>query len=218
MVVRRSYRLAVKSKHFLARLGRSCEGIAAVEFGLIAPLLLLMLVATIEASRAVSIDRRLGLATTIVADLVAQQEDVVDDTGTNLIPTYYAIAAHVMEPYDTTKLKMAVLPVRAYTDDATIIKVYAPVTDRPAYNGMSQAAICADYSLDAGLLTAAGDGVVVVESSFDYSPIFAQGVIGTDNWFGQRTWTDRAIFRPRQRPAVAFNGELDNDPTCHNPT
>ena len=219
MVLRKLRRLPVRTRHHAARVARSTEGVVAVEFGLIAPLLLLMLIATIEVSRAVAIDRRLGLATTIVADLVAQQEDVVDeDSGVNMIPTYYAIAAHVMSPYDATPLKMAVIPVRAYDNAASIIKVYADVADRPAHNGKSQATICADYSLDTGLLTAAGDGVVVVESSYDYTPIFAGDLLGMRSWLGSSTWTDRAIFRPRQRPAVAFNGELDDDPSCYNPT
>lgn len=218
MVSRNLRRFPAKMRLRARNMSRNIEGIAAVEFGLIAPLLLLMLVATIEVSRAVAIDRRLGLATTIVADLVAQQEDIIDeDTGQNMIPTFYAIAEHVMSPYDATGLKMAVIPVRAYDNSATILKVYADAADRPVHNGKAQASICADYALDNGLLTAAGDGVVIVESSYDYVPAIAGDLLGMRTWLQASTWTDRAIFRPRQRPAVAFNGELDDDPSCYTP-
>ena len=55
---------------FIRRLGRNAEGVAAVEFGFIAPIMLLMLIGTIEISRAITIDRRFGLVTSMVADLV----------------------------------------------------------------------------------------------------------------------------------------------------
>jgi Flp pilus assembly protein TadG len=76
MVDIRKYRGLVWFAGGLKRAGRDEKGVAAVEFGLIAPVLLLMLVGTIEVSRAVSMDRRFGTVTSMVADLVAREKTI----------------------------------------------------------------------------------------------------------------------------------------------
>ena len=180
------HRKAVGIRYLGRRLRENVAGMAAVEFGLIAPVMLIMLIGTIEISRAISIDRRFGLATAMVGDLVAREEDM---TSANL-NAIYDIVEHVMAPYDATKLKIAVIPVKADSNDKTNTKVYATDANRPSYNGKALPAYAANYGLNAGLVDE-GESVIVVESSYDFSPLLVNDLIAA------KTWTDKAVLSPR---------------------
>lgn len=180
------YRKVVGFHHLARRLKDNVAGIAAVEFGLIAPVMLIMLIGTIEISRAISIDRRFGLATAMVGDLVAREEDM---TAANL-NAIYDIVQHVMSPYDSTVLKIAVIPVKAASDSKTNTKVYAGTANRPSYNGKAAPGTCSDYGLTAGLVDK-GESVIVVESSYDFTPLIVNDFIAA------KTWTDKSVLSPR---------------------
>ncbi|MCH9765085.1 MAG: pilus assembly protein [Alphaproteobacteria bacterium] len=180
------HRQAIGARYYARRLKDNISGIAAVEFGLIAPVMLIMLIGTIEVSRAISIDRRFGLSTSMVGDLVAREEDMSADN----LNAIYNIVQHVMSPYDTSQLKIAVIPVKAASDDNTNTKVYAATTNRPSYNGMAAPAACSDYGLTAGLVDE-GESVIVVESSYDFTPLLVNDILGA------RTWTDKSVLSPR---------------------
>lgn len=180
------YRKAVGARRMARQLKANIAGVAAVEFGLIAPLLLIMLIGTVEISRAISIDRRLGLATAMVGDLVAREEDM---TAADL-NAIYDIVEHVMEPYDVNDLKLAVIPVQASSTNKTNTRVYASSANRPAFNGKSNPSTCATYALTTGLVDE-GDSVIVVESSYDYRPLFG------NDYISATTWTDKSVLSPR---------------------
>ena len=97
---------------------RDTQGAAAVEFGFLAPVLLLMLLATIETARAVSTDRHFTSAVATAGDLVAREE-YLGKTSTaaksNLDSMMLSIK-HLMQPYDSSSLKLAVFSVRASPD------------------------------------------------------------------------------------------------------
>lgn len=180
------HRKAVRAQHLLCRLKTNVAGIAAVEFGLIVPVMLIMLIGVIEISRAISMDRRFGLATSMVGDLVAREEDMSADN----LNAIYDIIEHVMEPYDASKLRMTVIPVKAASDDKTNTKVYAGTANRPSFNGMSVPAACSDYGLTAGLVDQ-GEAVIVVEATYDFTPLLVNDLIAA------KTWTDTAVLSPR---------------------
>src|SRR3990172_963593 len=174
--------------------GSDANGVAAVEFAYVAPIILLMLIGIVEVSRAVSIDRRFGLVTSMVADLVAREKSM---TSADL-NAVYKIVDQIMSPYDTSTLKLAVIPVKASPSDASTTRVYPATTNRPSLNGASQPAKCAGYTLSSGLV-AKGASVIVVESSYTYKPLIANYI------YGEANWTDKAIASPRNS-CVVFDG------------
>jgi len=171
---------------FARDLHSNIAGMAAIEFGLVAPVMLIMLIGTVEISRAISIDRRFGLATSMVGDLVAREEDMSADN----LNAIYNIVEHVMEPYDASALKIAVVPVKAASDDKTNTKVYAGVTNRPSYHGKTAPGECSSYGVTAGLLDK-GESVIVIESSYNYTPLLVNDFIAA------KTWTDKSVLSPR---------------------
>jgi Flp pilus assembly protein TadG len=184
----RSFKIAAR------KLLRNKQGVAAIEFGLLAPILLLMLLGTIEVSRAVSIDRKFGLVTSVIADLVAREKTITAADVTAM----YDVAQHIMKPWDAATLKIAIIPVKANPTNENDTKVYASTTNRPSLNGATQLSKGSAYSLTTGLLEK-GSTVIVVQSQYTYTPLFTQTIIGN------MTWNDKAILTPR-------NSCVDFDP------
>lgn len=182
--------LVTRSLQAAARLGqrlrRDVSGVAAVEFGIIAPVLIVMLVGVIEITRAVSIDRRFGQVTSLVADLIAREENM----SNNDINAVYGIVGHVMGVWGTDTLKLEVIPVQAHPTNAAIKKVYAQATNRPSFGGVTPKAYCANYTLPDDLV-APGSSVIIVEAKYRFKPLLVDSIIA------EQDWTDKATLAPR---------------------
>ena len=66
----------------IGRLASDERGVAAVEFALILPFLLLLFLGTIEASSLITVDRRVNVISGTVGDLVARTDPTVPLTVT----------------------------------------------------------------------------------------------------------------------------------------
>ena len=179
-------RLSQKASNFGTKLRHDSKGVAAVEFGLLAPVLLVMLLGTIELSRAISIDRKFGLVTSTVADLVAREKTLSSADVTAM----YDIVNHLMKPWDASVLKLSIIPVKASPTNKNDTRVYAGTTNRPTLHGAAQLSKCSSYTLTTDMLSS-GSSVIVVETSYAFKPLFVGSIIGTS------TWTDKAILSPR---------------------
>jgi Flp pilus assembly protein TadG len=168
------------------RFAADVRGLAAVEFAYIAPILVLMFVGALEASRALAADRRFNLATSMVADLVGR-ETKLTAADVNAI---YNIVAQAMSPFDASTLKISLIPVKASSTDASNTKVYAAATNRPSYHGGAQPAKCASFPLTTGLV-GKGGSVIVIQTSYQYTPALVSHL------WGSSTWTEQAIVSPR---------------------
>ncbi len=74
---------------------RSEEGVGAVEFALIAPVMILVMLASVEIPRAVMTGQRLARSARTMADLISRQNlGALDDV--------YAAGSAVTRPYDTS--------------------------------------------------------------------------------------------------------------------
>jgi Flp pilus assembly protein TadG len=93
----------IKSR-IAARLCASERGVSAVEFALIAPIMVLMLFGAAEASLAVTVDRKTTLAASTLGDLAAQT-DLVSCAELSQIS---AVTRQVFEPYSGSAATMVV--------------------------------------------------------------------------------------------------------------
>lgn len=78
---------------------RENSGVAAVEFALILPLMLLLYVGTMEVSIAVSVDRKLARMANTVGDLIGQSDGAL--TGDD-VADIFTVSNHIMQPYPFT--------------------------------------------------------------------------------------------------------------------
>jgi Flp pilus assembly protein TadG len=192
----------------LARLWRQSHGTAAMEFAFLAPLLMLMLLGSIEIGRAVDMNRRFSMVTASLGDLVAREEwlgTTSSNASANLDSMMDAIE-RMMDPYDSTSLKLGVFQVRASPDDASDTRVDWSYS----HNGQTVPAKCDKYTLPAGVVEKGGS-VIVVESGYVYHPLFGDFVPGIT---GDMNWTDKSLHSPRNSCVDYVEGDNCSSLNC----
>jgi len=202
-------RASSSSRSAPSRMWRDSQGAAAIEFAYLAPLLLLMLLGTIEIGRAVSMDRHFSMVTSATGDLVAREEWLgtsSSDAKANLDSMMNSIE-HMMKPYDASSLKLGVFQVRASPDDANDTRVEWSYS----YNGESVPSKCQTYALPSGLIDKGGSAIVV-ESSYVFHPLFADFVPGIT---GDMTWTDKSFHSPRNSCVDYVEGDNCSSLDCN---
>jgi len=96
------------------RFGRDGRGVAAVEFALVLPVLMVMYFGTLELTQAVSVSQKVTHLSSSVADLVTQTQSI---SGTEMNDIFTASSA-IMAPFNTTSLQIIVAAVN-YDADGT---------------------------------------------------------------------------------------------------
>lgn len=92
-------------------------GVAAVEFALIVPMLLIAYLGATDLTQALAIDRKLGTLASTVSDIVAQTDAIEGPQ----VDAYFNAATAIMRPFDLDKtgLQMAVIKVEGNTTRVT---------------------------------------------------------------------------------------------------
>lgn len=188
----------------IQRFARCARGIAAIEFGFIAPIMLVMLLGAVEITRAVSIDRRFGEVTAAIADVVTrgnkdangrEQPFTIED-----INAIYDVAAQMMSPFDVAPLKISIIPVKA--SGVQTVSYVAP-QNLPSFNGGAQPGRCQAFPIAPGLIDPAPgspDSVIVVNATYSYEPMFLGMIMRPAHWQQQ------AFAKPRTRSCLDFDG------------
>jgi Flp pilus assembly protein TadG len=202
------------------RFARRTEGIAAVEFAFLVPIMLCMFIGTVELSQAITIDRRVTHVASSTADLVARQRTVTQST----LDGYMQIITQLMSPYSATPLKLTISNVYNTTSAPTVNMVcWVYHRDNSSANA-ANASITANGTytsatggaLPTGVLDATGGtSVIVVEVSYLYQPVLLFGSGNTTingaritSYIGTSGITMRETFylKPRLSASVQYNG------------
>lgn len=142
-----------------ARLRSDERGVSAVEFAMLAPVLIAFYFGMAEFCQGFMAQKRMGHASSMVADLVAQEETV----STTNLDDIFEIGSLIMKPFAITHLKQRVSSV---TRTAGVAKV-----DWSRGGGMTARVVGSTIVLPTGLI-ANGESVIVSEATYDYdSPI-----------------------------------------------
>jgi Flp pilus assembly protein TadG len=170
---------------WLWRFCRNENGLSAVEFALIVPVMLTLYFATLETTDALTASRRVTNVAQTAADLVAQATAVSSSDLTDI----YAASAAILSPYDTTAVKITITSVVASSSNVTTVAWSA------SYNGTARTAGAA-ITVPTGLTTA-NTSVIMAEVTYTYtSPI---GTFIT----GPITMSEVAYLRPRRSLTVS---------------
>src|ERR1700716_2835394 len=89
-------RIWLRARHSLRNLARDNSGIAATEFAVIVPIMLVMFFGTVEFSSAVAVDRKVTLAARTLSDLTSQALLNVNDT---YLQNVFTASIAIMVPY-----------------------------------------------------------------------------------------------------------------------
>ncbi|WP_062207198.1 TadE/TadG family type IV pilus assembly protein [Aureimonas sp. AU12] len=177
----------VKSLHdgVVSRSLRTRSGSAAVEFAIIAPVLIVLYFGGVDLTLALTCNQKIKHATGVVADLVAQSvklnpEEVVE---------YFTAADAVLQPY---KSKPLAISVSVLTIDANGLAKVAWSSAR----GMTKRKAGSTFSLPPGLTTPEQKSLVIAESTYAYAPLTRFVTTGTFNL------SETVYARPRGRAAI----------------
>lgn len=144
----------------LLKLARDERGVAALEFALVAPVMIIVFCGVVEAGQAVVAGRRASHAASALADLATQEARLSDARMADC----FAAAKAMMEPMDPSKLKLKLTSVTA--DSKGVPKV-----DWSEDGGGGKDTKGAAYTgLPAGLITKAGDTAVIATATYQLIP------------------------------------------------
>jgi Flp pilus assembly protein TadG len=148
-------------KRGLGAFRRDRRGVSAVEFALISPVLILTYFGLAELSQGMMAQRRVSHAASAVGDLVAQSDGITNAGMSDI----FAASETILSPFPTTSLKVRVTSV---TGDAQGV----PKVDwSDGHGGMAPLAQGSTVTLPAGLITAAGDNVIMSEATYKYDAV-----------------------------------------------
>lgn len=163
----------------LLRLVRDRRGVSAVEFALLAPLMITLYFGSVGISDGVNIDRKVSLTAAALANLTAQVSTIAPADMTNIFNASTAI----ISPYSATNLKMTISCLNI--DANKMVTVKWSVTK----NGTKRTNFAFDSSTAA--LNVANSQLIFAEVTYDYVPVVGTSVIGS------MTLSDRMFMSPR---------------------
>lgn len=145
----------------MRRFARSEDGIAALEFALVSPILILILMGTIELPRAYGTSQSLVRSARTMADLISRGSvATVDDV--------YAAGAAVTYPYDTGGAGIVLTAVGVYQQGTALV---AKVCSSAARNAVPRA-VGSVVGTPPTTESSVGSRYVMAETTFPYRPIF----------------------------------------------
>lgn len=182
---------------------RDGSGVAAIEFAMIFPLMLVAFFGTVEICAAVAVDRKVTLIARTLSDLTSQATANLGDADLTGIFTY---GIYIATPYSAAPMK------------GQISEIYVDTTGKATILWSKGAT----YSASSVTLTAstrnAGDNVTTVvpaallvkqtylifsEVSYQYLPLGGTGYVVAKTGL---PLSDVSYNRPRQNTCVAYNG------------
>ena len=188
--------LAAKLGEAMQRLRRNERGVAAVEFALIVPIMFTLFVCTVETSQLLTVDRRVTLAASSTADLIARAPSTgltSADVDANLL-----IIQQLMVPYASAPLTVKIVSVIAKTQNGAT--TFVVDWSRDTSGGTPYAKGTTYSNIPNGLL-AAGESVIVSETTYNYVPLIFSYFINQ----GGVTLTETFYMKPRNAVCVMLN-------------
>ncbi|MBI1262098.1 MAG: pilus assembly protein [Rhizobiales bacterium] len=185
--------MAQTAKHLLGHLRKGSKrfwlntaAIGAVEFALIAPVMLTMYFGVIEVTNALIVNRRVTSIALTAADLVSQAASVSNSDMADIFKASTAI----LEPYSAANIQIKITSVVADSTNKT------KVAWSDGYNTTARS-VGSNITLPTGL-TSAGTSVIFAEVSYNWvSPVVGQ-LLKSGIAMG-----DKAYLKPRRSVAVA---------------
>jgi Flp pilus assembly protein TadG len=173
----------------LRRFGRDEQGVSAIEFAVLLPMMITLYLGGVEVSQAVSADRKTTVVAHTVGDLVAQVTDITS-AGTDDV---LAAASTIAFPFPVSNLRITVSSVCIDPTGRIATIAWSRATPNAAARSGTVTS-----SIDSRLMVA-GTSLIWGEASYDYRPTVGWTITGT------LTMSDKTLLRPRQGRSVTLN-------------
>ena len=194
ILFRQRVRLAAWVENFRSR----NEGVAAVEFALIVPIMATLFIGAVEMSQAVTVNRRVTQVGSTTGDLVARADANISSTD---ITDIMKVGSYLLNPFPAASLKVDISVVSSSAANAaTTTQKWLCSYDGANPNTVNCTCPNTAYAIPAGLVTTS-DSVVIASVSYGYKPVvfdvFMKSAFTGPKAGGVYTMTEKVYLKPR---------------------
>jgi len=186
------YRLRLQQQ--VRRLAVDTRGVAAIEFLILVPLMLMICFGVVQASTGIAVDRKVSLTVRALSDLISQNATITDTQIANAFATGKAM----MSPYSSGPLKSTISQV--YIEPVTLL---AKVKWSKAAGSGAVLHTCNEVVSVPTALQVSGSYLIMSEITYDFTPAVGHEI---KLKFIAPTFhlTDKMYTRPRQSLSVSY--------------
>ncbi len=188
----------LRGRRTAAALLHDRSGLAATEFAVIVPIMLVMFFGTVEMCSGIAVDRKVTLVARTLSDLTSQS-DTVDDTA---LKNFFAASYGILTPYSASPTNAMITEIYVNAQSVAKVQWSKAATVAPTSGATTVTLTASSHSqgqvitLPTALATA-GTYLILSEVSYLYTP----GVGYVMSKAGV-TLTDKSYTRPRQSTCV----------------
>ena len=168
---------------------RDREGASAVEFAILAPLLISLYFGCVEITDGIAADRKVTLTAGALANLTSQSQTITVDGMTNILNA----SAAIIKPYSVGNLAATVTCLYIDADGITKVKWSRTLNGTERTPGSTVTLPSAD-------LVTPGSSLVWSEVNYNYTPVVGYTITGT------LTLSDQMFMSPRTQAPV-YDGQ-----------
>ena len=188
------------ARAFALEAAQDRSGVAALEFALIAPLMILLFFGMTELSAAIIAGRHTNHASSAMGDLVAQCSNINDSDISNV----FNASLDVMSPLSTTTMNQRVTSIVATDNSGDTQVQWSQPTSQPGFS--TTYAPGAAITIPSNLVVNKGDTIVMSEVSYTFNfPVnLFNGLLNFDKVY---------YFKPRKSSEVVYTGSTSKGGT-----
>ena len=177
--------MTLRINRLLRSFKRNREGASAVEFALLAPLLITLYFGCVEITDGIAADRKVTLTAGALANLTSQSQTITVDGMTNILNA----SAAIIKPYSVGNLAATITCLKIDADGNAKVKWSATLNGTARADGAS-------VTLPSAALAVPNSSLVWSEVSYNYTPVVGYTITGT------LALSDQMFMSPRVSPPV----------------
>jgi Flp pilus assembly protein TadG len=181
---------------------RDQRGMAAMEFALLFPFMILLFFGTIQVSDGVAVDRKVSILARTLSDLISQASTVTSTDFSNA----YLIGASVMNPYPGAPVQAKITQLYIDSNTGTPKVVWSTASNTNPH-------ACGESITVPSGIAVKGKYLIMAEVSYSFTPAagFDSQMRFTPPAFNL---SDKTFTRPRQTDSVTYNNSSGQPIAC----
>ena len=165
-------------KQLIHRFGTQQDGVAAVEFALIMPVLLTLYFGSMEASALFTADKRVNTISSTLGDLIGQwdpDDGTIDAATGGTLSTYFDAAKGIIAPYPSAGVKQVVSLIFVKADGTTKV-LWSTQNGGGTLRTVGQpyTPLLSSGSNPMTNTVARGGCIIAAEANYSYKPVLGQ--------------------------------------------